>query len=184
MLSSIALVLFVLIVASLIWGRLYFFKVNTGTPKLAAIVYDLAVATQMLTTLYSFYTGNWSPAQSALLLCVSMYSMSLLVFWFSVKKARSLDFAFSNHVGEIVTSGTFSIFRHPFYVSYIAAWAASTITFSSIYHWVTFIYLVFFYVLSARKEEGLILRSPQAELYQKYQQSVGMFLPRMGIWKI
>jgi len=183
MLSEIAVVLFLLIVASLIWGRLFFFKVNSGTPRMAATFYDLAVATQMLVTIYYFYSG-YPLTPSALWLCVSMYSMSLIVFWLSVRQAKSLDFAFSNHVGEIVTTGTFSIFRHPFYVSYLVAWAASTIAFNNIYHWLTFIYLIFFYVLSARKEEGLILRSPQGNRYKKYQQSVGMFVPRMGIWKI
>jgi len=182
MFRLVVLVLFLFIVASLIWGRLFFFKINSGTPKLAALIYDFAVAIQLVATAY-FLTSDQGVTNSALLVCVLCYAASLAIFWSSVRRARSLDFAFSDHVGDIVTTGTFSIFRHPFYVSYMLVWSASSVVFGSVYHWVTLIYLLVFYVSSAKKEERLILQSPQGESYKLYQQRVGMFIPRIRKWK-
>ena len=109
--------------------------------------------------------------------------LSLVIFWWSIVTAKSLDFAFSSHVGNIVTSGPFGLFRHPFYVSYMVAWFSSTFLFNSLILWITFVYLVAFYVLSARKEERTIMLSEQAEKYQLYKRNVGMFLPRIKKWK-
>jgi protein-S-isoprenylcysteine O-methyltransferase Ste14 len=182
MLMLVVLVLFLFIVASLIWGRLFFFKLNSGTPKLAALLYDFAVAIQLVATVYFLIYDQGLP-NSALIACALCYTASLAIFWSSVRRAKSLDFAFSDNVGDIVTTGTFGIFRHPFYVSYMLVWSASTVVFGSLYHWVTLIYLLVFYVCSARKEERLILQSPQGESYKLYQQRVGMFIPRMKKWK-
>jgi len=174
--------LFILIVFSLIWGRLKFFKVNSGTTRSTAFFYDMSVAIQMLSTIYGFIFVI-DITKPSLWFCALLYILSLVIFWLSIREAKSLDFAFSNHVGDIVTTGTFSFFRHPFYVSYMLAWFASTVTFNSIYHWVTLVYLIFFYTISAKKEEGLILKSTQSESYKNYQQRVGMFIPRIIKWK-
>ncbi|MBC55076.1 MAG: hypothetical protein CMQ34_14705 [Gammaproteobacteria bacterium] len=182
MLSSFAFFVYLLIVLSLLWGRIWFFKVNTGTPRLATVMYDLAVAAQMILTAYFFYNVT-DVTKLALGICLLLYLFSLVLFWWAIFTAKSLDFAFSNHVGNIVTTGPFGLFRHPFYVSYILAWTGSTLLFNSPLLWITLIYLIAFYTLSARKEEGLILKSTQAEQYQHYQQHVGMFLPRIRKWK-
>lgn len=115
--------------------------------------------------------------------CAMLYILSLVIFRLSIKEAKSLDFAFSDHVGALVTTGTFSIFRHPFYVSYILAWLASTITFNILYQWITLFYLIFFYVVSAKKEQGIILKSMQSQSYKNYQQQMSMFIPRIIKWK-
>ena len=182
MLFPFAFFVYLLIVLSLLWGRVWFFKVNAGTPRLAALMYDLAVAVQMILTAYFFFNVT-DVTKPVLGICLLLYLFSLVLFWWAIFTAKSLDFAFSNHVGSIVTTGPFGLFRHPFYVSYILAWAGSTLLFNSPLLWITLIYLIAFYTLSARKEEGLILKSTQAEQYQHYQQHVGMFLPRIKKWK-
>ncbi|MDO8909574.1 MAG: methyltransferase [Pseudohongiella sp.] len=182
MLTWISLFLYLLIVVSLIWGRLFFFKISGGTPKILAYSYDLAVVCQMLLTTYGFiYVTDVTKPYSFFV--PILYLASLVIFWRSVVTAKSLDFAFSNKVGDIVTTGPFGIFRHPFYVSYLIAWWASTILFNSLLMWITALYLTAFYVISARKEERTILASAQAKQYQLYQQNVGMFLPRIKKWK-
>lgn len=173
---------YLMIVLSLVWGRLRFFTVNSGTPRAAALLYDLAVAAQMLLTTYYFINVT-DVTKLALGISLLLYMLSLVLFWWAIFTAKSLDFAFSNHVGNIVTTGPFGLFRHPFYVSYILAWIGSTVLFNALLLWITLIYLVAFYTLSARKEERMILMSKQAEQYQYYQQQVGMFLPRILKWK-
>lgn len=182
MLMWVSVFLYLLIVASLIWGRLFFFKMAGGTSRFLALSYDISVALQMLLTVYGYIYGADITHPYAYLV-PALYVLSLLIFWTSITTAKSLDFAFSNSVGEIVTTGPFGIFRHPFYVSYLIAWWASTILFNSPLMWATALYLTAFYVVSARKEERTILASGQSVQYQLYQQNVGMFLPRIKKWK-
>jgi protein-S-isoprenylcysteine O-methyltransferase Ste14 len=182
MLTNIVLLLFVAIIVSLIWGRFRFFRINSGTSIWLAVTYDLAVAVQMIVTVWSFLNVT-SITKLSLLVCALLYLLSLVLFWWSIVTAKSLDFAFSNHVGSIVTSGPFGLFRHPFYVSYIVAWFAGSWLFGSITLWATFLYLLTFYVISARKEERMIMLSDQAAQYQVYKNNVGMFLPRIKLWK-
>jgi len=182
MLQIFVFFLYFLIVFSLIWARLRFFKMDSGTALPLALSYDLAVAAQMLATAWSFYSVT-DITKPALLFSGLLYMLSLMIFWWSIVTAKSLDFAFSSHVGNIVTSGPFGLFRHPFYVSYMVAWFSSTFLFNSLILWITLVYLVAFYVLSARKEERTIMLSEQAEKYQLYKRNVGMFLPRIKKWK-
>ena len=178
----ILILLYLSIVASLIWGRFFFFKLDAGTPGLAAITYDLAVAVQVVATLYYMLTVT-QITLIILVLASLVYASALFLFWWSIRTARSLDFAFSESVGTIVTKGPFSLVRHPFYTSYCMVWICSSFIFNSPVLWITLVYLVTFYVLSARKEEAVILHSDQAEQYKNYQKQVGMFLPRIMKWK-
>lgn len=175
---TIVLVLYVCIVLSLIWARFRFFRMNAGTPKLSALLYDGAVATQIITTLIYMLTvnGKFLPLVAA---SSFLYSISLLFFWWAIFVAKKLDFAFSNEVGNIVTTGPFRIVRHPFYVSYMLAWLSSALLFNSLILWITLVYLVAFYFLSAQKEEKVILASMYSNEYKKYMKNVGMFLPRI-----
>lgn len=173
--------LYLLIVASLVWARLRFFRVNKGTSLPAALVYDGAVTVQILVTLYYMIS---SPQISPLLFYVSAasYLGSLLLFWWSIRTAKSLDFAFSDSVGRIITSGPFRIVRHPFYVSYIVVWLTSSLLFNSPMLWITLLCLMTFYFLSASKEERVILESSYSGQYSQYIEDVGMFLPRIMKW--
>lgn len=182
MLSFLALVLFIAIIISLVWGRLRFFTVNTGTAFWVAVGYDLAVVVHMGLTVYLLITVT-TITEWRIIGAVFAYAASLVLFWWSIVTAKSLDFAFSEHVGDIVTKGPYGLVRHPFYVSYMMAWISSAALFSHPVLWLTAGYLGLFYVLSARKEERLILQSEQAERYRCYQQQVGMFLPRKQKWK-
>ena len=174
----ISFVLFSCIVVSLIWARLRFFKMTAGTPRLSAIFYDATVAAQIIATLTYMATssGNFLPLLPA---TICLYALSFVLFWWAIFTARGLDFAFSDKVGNIVTTGPFRFVRHPFYSSYILVWLGNTLLFNSLILWITLGYLMAFYFLSARKEERVILQSEQSSTYRKYIQNVGMFLPRI-----
>jgi protein-S-isoprenylcysteine O-methyltransferase Ste14 len=182
MLMWVSLCLYLLIVISLVWGRLFFFKLSGGTPKILAYSYDLAVVCQMVLTVYGFvYVAD--VAKPYAFFVPALYMLSLVIFWTSIFTAKSLDFAFSSNVGNIVTTGPFGFFRHPFYTSYLITRWTSTILFNSPLMWVAALYLTAFYLISARKEEQTILSSAQSVQYKIYQQNVGMFLPRTRKWK-
>ncbi len=176
------LLIFTIIVASLIWARIKFFKVRSKSSKTGSLLYDPIVAIQIVSTFYHFGFSSFSNLISPLLAFV-FYSISLLLFWWGVQTVNQLDFAFSNNVGKIVTSGPFSIIRHPFYLSYILCWITSTVLFNSIQLWITLLYLIAFYSISAKTEEKVIMKSEYSIEYESYRNNIGMFLPRVEQWK-
>lgn len=179
---SLLIILYLSIIASLVWGRLRFFRVDSGTRRLTALGYDLAVATQMIATLY-YMASATQFTETEVIAGALAYGMALSLFWWSIRTARRLDFAFSSKVGAIVTTGPFGLVRHPFYTSYILVWLTSSLLFRSSILWITLTYLIAFYYLSARREERIILESDQEKNYRLYQNKVGMFLPRIISWK-
>lgn len=175
---AMALFIYVCIVISLIWARIKFFTVNSGNHRIFALIYDFSVAMQIIFTLVLMQTsGGKSLPHVAAIIC--LYLIALSLFWWSICTAKSLDFAFSEKVSNIITSGPFRIVRHPFYTSYIIIWLSSALLFNSPILWITLILLTSFYFFSAKKEERVIMSSGYSEEYGKYIQNVGMFLPRM-----
>jgi len=145
-------------------------------------LYDPVVAIQIISSLYAF--AFLEPAGFVLsAVCAIFLILSLSLFWSSIFTAKSLDFAFSNKVGKLILIGPFSVIRHPFYLSYILAWFSTTLMFNSISLWITLVYLVTFYISSARSEEKVILQTEHSSEYLDYRQNVGMFLPRIWKWK-
>lgn len=178
----VLLTIFTTIIVSLVWARFKFFKVTTDGARSGARFYDPAVAIQILATYY-YMSYGYQGTTVHIAVGIGLYLTALTLFWWAIKTAKSLDFAFSSNVGEIITTGPFSIVRHPFYVSYILTWGTSTLMFNSIPLWITLFYLMAFYFLSAQREEKVIEKSAHAEAYAKYKNSVGMFLPRVTQWK-
>lgn len=180
--TYLAFATYIAIIFSLIWARLRFF--NTQGMQVTAWVrlYDPMVGVQILTTFYKFYSAPDSAiASSWAWLAALLVSISL--FWWTILPARKLDFAFSKNVGELLTTGPYALVRHPFYTSYILLWASTTILFNSVFLWLTLLYLVTFYFMSARDEEKVILNSEHSKEYFEYRNRVGMFLPRITKWK-
>ncbi len=174
--------LYTMIVLSLIWARFRYFRIQTGASRISSILYDPAVVAHILTTYYCMWV---SPVRTIIpnTITSALYVISLAMFWWAVKSANRLDFAFSKNVGEIITNGPFGFIRHPFYVSYTLCWFASSLLFTSYLLWITLTYLIFFYFISARREENAILKSTHSTEYASYKKEIGMFLPRVTQWK-
>lgn len=170
------------IIVSLIWARIYFFRVSNARSNLSSYFYDPAVAVQVLTTYY-YVLYLALPDLPLVTLGLFLYVTSLVLFWWAIVTAKKLDFAFSPNVGEIITTGPFAIIRHPFYLSYVIVWSTSTLLFNSLLLWITLLYLIAFYSMSARAEEKVILGSEHSKKYSSYKNEVGMFLPRVKQWK-
>jgi hypothetical protein len=90
--------------------------VNAGTTRLLDYSYDVAVAVQMFFTVYGFLNVMGITKKYYYFFCV-IYMVSLVILRSPIATAKSLDFAFSKKVGDIVTTGFFGIFLHPIYVS-------------------------------------------------------------------
>ena len=180
--TFLTLTTYIALILSLIWARIRFFTVRPHEITVWIRLYDPVVAVQILASLYMFgsYTEYSTIAISA---CLAILLVSLSLFWRCIVTAKNLDFAFSKKVGDLITTGPYAIVRHPFYVSYILIWVSTTILFDSVFHWITLLYLVTFYFMSARDEEEVILSSEHSKEYLEYRQRVGMFIPRITKWK-
>ena len=80
---------------------------------------------------------------------------------------------------EIVTWGPYARVRHPFYTSFLLAFAAAAIAFP---HLLTAGCLVYGYValtITAAREEQRLASSEFGEEYQRYMTVSGRFFPRM-----
>ena len=180
--NTLLSLVYLIIVASLFWGRLRFFKIKSSSAKIGSLLYDPIVAIQIIVTLFLLYDRKDIALPSAVI-CLFFYISGLFLFWWSISTAKKLDFAFSDNVGKIVKTGPFSYVRHPFYLSYLLVWTGSTLLFNSISLWITLIYLLAFYFISAKAEEKVISNSKYSKEYHQYSQNVAMFIPRIKLWK-
>ena len=183
LLSILLLISYTTIIVGLIWAKFRFFKITSVTSRISSYFYDPVVTIHIVTTYYLFFTkDDVDPIRGVLALMVCVSGMGL--FWWAIVTTKHLGYAFSDKVSKIVTSGPFALIRHPFYLSYTLVWLTSLLLFNSLYLWITLTYLVTFYLSSAKSEEKVILKSDYSREYLEYSQNVGMFLPRITLWKI
>ena len=180
--TPLLVLIYITIIVSFIWARFRYFKIQSFRSRISSWLYDPVVGIHVATTLYFLLT---TPARCFPIntIGLALYMLCLALFWWSVVTTEHLEFAFSDHVGKVVTTGPFAYVRHPFYLSYILVWFGSSILFNSIFLWITLIYLTTFYLTSAKTEEEVYLKSEYSREYRDYSQKVGMFLPRITLWK-
>lgn len=181
-LSKVLWLLYLLNIGSLIWARLFFFKINSPASRKISYLNDTAAAIQIIFTFYLFYENE--SGIPAILLCILLYLASLVVFWWSISTTGSLDFASSSHSGRLYTKGPYSIARHPFYLSYSIIWITSTTLLNEIVLWASLVTLLFVYYTSAKLEEATILESSLSAEYIEYMKITGMFWPKFSRRKI
>lgn len=180
--SVLLVIVYITIIVSFIWARFRYFKIQSFRSRISSWLYDPVIGIHVATTLY-FLLAKPSTYSTINAISLALYTLCLALFWWSVVTTEHLEFAFSDHVGKVVTTGPFAYVRHPFYLSYILVWFGSSILFNSIFLWITLIYLTTFYLTSAKTEEEAYLKSEYSREYRDYSENVGMFLPRIAPWK-
>ena len=171
------------VILSLLWARFTFFRVSSKKTQLSAYLYDPSAAIHICATFYYFATLTESVSIWVVILACLVYIGALLLFWWGISTAKSLNFAFGEFTGQVVTSGPFRYIRHPFYASYALIWLTSALLFNSTLLWITLVYLVLFYWSSATSEEKSILNSKSADKYRTYCKETNRFIPRIKSWK-
>lgn len=179
--TSYLLALYTTIIVILVLARLKYFPVQSRASKISRAFYDPVAIAHIAATYFCIFQA---PEFSALTILISTlsYLAALLLFFKSMMVARDFSFAFSEGSNRLVTVGPYSIIRHPLYLSYSLIWITSTALFNSLILWITLVYLLAFYFLSAKSEENALLKSSLKDEYREYQQNVGMFLPRIRKW--
>jgi protein-S-isoprenylcysteine O-methyltransferase Ste14 len=120
------------------------------------------------------------PAARGLAAC-AVLAVALLLFAWAVaaNRRRKLGLAFAGEVpGHVQTSGPYRLVRHPFYASYLLAFAGGAVAAGT--PWLAPVVLAgaATYWRAARQEEAAFEASPLCEAYRRYARRVGMFLPR------
>lgn len=176
--------IYVLIILILIWARFEYFEVDTKAAKITSYFYDPIVSVHILFTVYHYFWLQDVNTSAALqFFSVLAYTSGITLFLKSISVAQTRGFAFNGKIDQLITSGTYRFVRHPLYVSYSLIWLGSSLLFPSTLLWITLVYLVAFYVITAIGEEKAISASKYSREYQDYCRKVGMFLPRIRGWK-
>jgi protein-S-isoprenylcysteine O-methyltransferase Ste14 len=106
------------------------------------------------------------------------------VFWncVHITSARKLTLPFSEDAPEyLCVVGPYRYVRHPFYLSYLAAYFGMGIASHSVALFVVALLMFAIYFTAARFEEAKFERSVLAGDYARYRRRAGMFLPRFAL---
>lgn len=166
---------FLTAVLVLIWARLRFFKMQSAATQRVALSNDALVTCHILAVIYFNFQKELTVIE--LILSSLSYLTALSLFIWSIRTARTLNFATDTHNSDVIESGPYAIVRHPCYLSYSWIWFSSALLLNHWVVWTTSTALFLSYVVSARLEEKNLLRGHLRGKYSKYCKHVNMFVP-------
>jgi len=104
----------------------------------------------------------------------------ILAFWFGLVgvKETGLETAETHRAEKVVTSGIYSIVRHPQYLGGLFGHIGFTLLLSRLYSLLFFPLMVLLIYIICRKEEAELIKEFGDE-YKQYQQKVPMILPKI-----
>ncbi len=180
-LQIVVFVAFAACIASFGWALKGFFRSVEKTPpglrliQIAGLVFTLAHGFALV------QAREMRPLPG--LIGLVLYGFSFWLFWSCIRANRQkpLTLAFNSDQPQHLTAhGPYRFVRHPFYSSYLIAWAAGAIASGQLWLWISVALMTAIYFVAASGEEGKFLNSPLATDYQQYRAQTGMFWPRLG----
>jgi protein-S-isoprenylcysteine O-methyltransferase Ste14 len=112
---------------------------------------------------------------------LSLNLVALGLFWWTAHAGggRRLPACFTKiEPSGLVTNGPYRFVRHPFYVSYMTAWAAGAVATLSPWLISAFLLMSLLYVSAALTEETALLNGIHSTEYLQYRNRTSMFVPR------
>lgn len=175
---AIVLVLFFFTHSLFTWAALVYLKVSDEDARRGKKLVSLLGGTTLLLHLLCILV---LPTDSffRLFLASILFVCSAVLFIFSIRThhGHELNFAFTQVVSKnLVTTGPYSLVRHPLYTSYILAWVAGVLA-SNLYLIVPTIGMFVLYFRAAKHEEETLLKSQFGEEYRSYVARTKMFIP-------
>jgi protein-S-isoprenylcysteine O-methyltransferase Ste14 len=110
----------------------------------------------------------------------ALFTASLSLFYRCVRTnaKRPLSLAYSADTPiHLVTSGPYRVVRHPFYVSYLIAYAAGLVASREPLLLIVVTVMTAIYHHAARVEEAKFTNSSLASAYERYRERTPMFVP-------
>jgi protein-S-isoprenylcysteine O-methyltransferase Ste14 len=114
------------------------------------------------------------------LIALALYATSFWLFWWSIRayRAQPPTHAFTKDTPvHLVQTGPYRVIRHPFYTSYLIAWAAGPVATMEPLLLVPFFVMLGIYRRAAKLEESKFAASALSARYAAYRARTGMFLP-------
>jgi len=163
---------------SFAWAMRNFFAQPAGKTIGMKIVGASGAVFAALHFVAIFSRDNITPERG----CVGalLYLWSLGLFWWAIRtnSTARLSAAFSPDVPvHLVEDGPYQFIRHPFYCSYILAWAAGTIATARWWLLPTVAVMIVIYWRAASIEEEKFSRSSLADQYQRYRARTAWLVP-------
>jgi protein-S-isoprenylcysteine O-methyltransferase Ste14 len=181
--TAITLAISVLAILGFAWGMVGAFQSEGDATTGQTVVKATSIVAWLVqlyvlrgTTLVSGSLNYWF---GNLLIVVGV-----ALFWncVHITSTRKLSLPFSEHEPEFLcVIGPYRYVRHPFYLSYLAAYFGMGIASHSVALFVVALVMFGVYFTAARFEEGKFERSALAGDYARYRRRAGMFLPRFGL---
>lgn len=120
------------------------------------------------------------PSRAAAAAVLLLASVALFAWAARVNRERPLMLAFAASTPEhLQTRGPYVLVRHPFYSSYLLAFAGGLVAAGTAWLLPLFALGVFTYWRAAVREERSFAASPLAAAHREYAARVGMFVPRV-----
>lgn len=110
------------------------------------------------------------------------YVATVAIFRWATNSARNahLGLAFNTVTSvSVAKTGPYKWVRHPIYANYLIYWSIAPIIHGEWWTWIPTAVAVATYFYAARGEEAALLSGPLAKEYAEYQQSTGMFFPKL-----
>jgi len=169
--------------ASFFWAMLAFFVQPNGfTPGMRVI----SISGTLLAMLHFYALLSAVPVSAGRAFAAAcLYGSSLALFWWAiaVNRKKPLSAVCSPDApGHLVKNGPYRWIRHPFYTSYLLAWAAGLAGSGQGWLLAPTLAMLVLYLRAAVMEERKFARSPLARAYSRYQRRTGRFLP--SVWKL
>ncbi len=104
----------------------------------------------------------------------------VIVLWFALKGVAevTLKVAETHRAEKVITTGVYSVIRHPQYLGSLLAHLAISILLSALYSLLlTPLLIVYIYLIAWKEEKELVKEFGQE--YEEYQIRVSMFFPRI-----
>ena len=121
---------------------------------------------------------NFSIPMLHLIICLPFLALGA---WLGIEGAKktTLKVAETHRTEEIVTTGVYSMIRHPQYVGGLLAHAGISFLLSAMYSLLfTPLMIVLIYLISAKEEKELIKEFDSE--YEDYKKKVPMLIPKLG----
>lgn len=169
-----------LIVVSLLWASLFYFRLASA-PDARKLWYKATIYACIGIHVWAIVTSPAAPGW-ALLLGVGAAGSSVALFWSAVAAhgRQRPAYAFVRTPPErLVRTGPYRLVRHPFYASFMLAALAGTAASGRPALLLTVAWLAVLYRAVAREEEEAFMSGDLAEEYVAYRTRTGMFVPRL-----
>jgi protein-S-isoprenylcysteine O-methyltransferase Ste14 len=143
----------------------------------------LSVFVAIITLLFIYLTFHGVQPLAAQVTGLVLVVASFEFFWaakWESSRAKLLAAFDEKLPSSLLTTGPYSLVRHPFYTSYLLLWAGWAIATWSIWALPPLAAIIIIYWTAASDEERKFAATPMAEEYAAYAARTGRFFPKFG----